>query len=180
MGRRLAAFALGVALGWGILLAYLLHSLMPFNPVRLPRQGTVAARLWLPQGWSFFTRDPRSEDTLAFIRDPGGEWRRTPAGPHASPPNLLGFRRYTRAQGIEAGLLLTAVPREAWSECADSVLACLDRPAASVPALRNLSPRPSLCGDVALVLQKPLPWAWRASARKIDMPSRLARLRVEC
>jgi antimicrobial peptide system SdpA family protein len=149
------------------------------NPVQLPMEKKVRAVRWIPQGWSFFTRNPREEQLSYFIREPSGRWRAASLGPVSHPRNALGLNRKSRAQGVESAFLLAAVPNPAWVSCGDEEPEhCLDR----LPVRRRVrthSRKPTLTGIVGFVKHEPVPWAWFASGKKVTMPSRAVVVRVE-
>lgn len=80
---------------------------------------------------------------------------------------------------MEIGRLLQRLPKAGWQTCKERPEACLVRIPKAL-TVKNTSPNPTLCGEVGLGLQKPVPWAWRASAHRITMPSRVTRLEVQC
>lgn len=169
----LGLFWLGVALSS-------LHAALPTNPVTsLFAEDRLAVRSVLPQGWAFFTRSPREERTLPFLRDEGGVWHEIHTATHAEPRHAFGLNRRSRAQGVEVGLLLGEVSAAQWHDCGGPVAGCLDE-AEVVARLRNPSPAPSVCGDVALVRREPLPWAWSQDDTVENMPALVARLEVSC
>ena len=164
---------------WSVLFAYAVHGGMPFNPVRLPFETQLRSLMWIPEGWAFFTRDPREERLLTMRREATGRWVTAARGPNALASHAFGLSRRPRATGIETGLLIAEIPSPSWSDCKESVERCLERTAA-VKVVRNPSPDPQLCGSLGFALQKPVPWAWSRSSRKITMPSRVARMEVTC
>lgn len=185
--RPISPAALGAALlavfgCWGVVLAYALQPALPYSPIRLPYQEEVRAQLFLPEGWAFFTKSPREERAHLFERGPGG-WRSASLAPIAMPRNVFGLDRAPRAQSVELGLLLTRpdVKAAKWSgPCRqDPMERCLDG-VAPAARFKNPSPRPTLCGQVGIVRQAPVPWAWNLSGRKVVMPSHVLRLEVSC
>ncbi|HVG60573.1 MAG TPA: SdpA family antimicrobial peptide system protein [Hyalangium sp.] len=178
--RRLGLLALGLITGWSIVAAYALHSALPYNPIKLPFEDRVDVKLVLPEGWAFFTRDPRDERMMPFQRGEHGGWVAANKTPNFQPQNSFGIDRAARAQGVELGLLLDGVRGEERLSCEEDPLVCLER--APVAQARNTSPRPSLCGQVGLVFQKAVPWAWARSSKdkKIIMPSKVMRMDIQC
>lgn len=177
----LGAFSLSLMLGWGVLFAYSVHAALPSNPIKLPAEMSVQPNVWMPQGWKFFTRDPREEEISVFVRDAEGRWVSGLRGANASPRNFFGLSRATRAQGIELGLLTTAAGtiKDAWQPCRDRLEACVER-SQLVGEVTNITPDPTLCGEVGLTLQEPVPWNWSRSKRKVTMPSKAMRVNVIC
>ncbi len=89
----------------------------------------------------------------------------------------MGLNRLGRSQGTELAILVQQVPPAGWSDCRQAPAVCLSR----LPGNRTIadtSTHRTVCGDVGLVVQQVLPWAWR-DLRTV-MPSRVARVRVAC
>jgi antimicrobial peptide system SdpA family protein len=177
--RRLGTLVLTLGVGMFLLVSYALHGAATYNPLRLPLEQQVQTQRWLPQGWSFFTRDPTEERLLVYHRDADGRWSSPLLTPHGRPDNAFGMNRASRAQGVEVGQLYERVHKSAFTPCTGGIAACLE---ALAPAkrLENAMPRKTLCGSIALVKQRPLPWAWNAWKHKSRMPARAARLEVQC
>lgn len=140
-------------------------------------------RIIVPEGWGFFTRDPREPRIVPYTLNPQGEWQNANLGPHSQGRWIFGFDRRSRAQGVEIGTLFGDVPEAGWTECGDDAEpldppTCLDL--AEPISVHNPSESPSLCGTVALVAQEPIPWAWRDAIDTIEMPSRVLLLDVAC
>lgn len=177
--RKLGALLAAMIAGSCALFAYAVHGAMPYNPIKLPFETEIGARYWIPQGWKFFTKSPHDENMVLFTQGADGAWKSANLGPLALPSNVFGIARAVRAQGVESALILERVTRKAWAYCETDPTICL----ASLPVagkVTNLSPRPSLCGTVGMVLQSPVPWAWASSTKKVTMPSSVVKLEVLC
>lgn len=177
--RRLGALALALGVFALALGAYAIHGSMPYNPVDLPGESTLQVGAWAPEGWKFFTRNPQEETAHPYIQR-AGAWQRA-ASPSGSPKYAFGLDRAGRAEGIEMGLIARELPRTAYRKCGEDEepAACLAHTRVSL-RVKNLSPNPTLCGHVAIVMQRPVPWAWARSGRKVVMPARAARVDVSC
>lgn len=133
------------------------------------------------QGWGFFTRDAR-EDRVAIAVDRGGGWRFLDHDATTTPGYLFGLSRLSRAQSIDINALYSAVPiSTSWVDCehGQDLESCL---AASSP-LATVSIRPvrqdAICNsDVALVVETPVPYAYRDLTR--ERITRVARIKVNC
>lgn len=172
-GRRVAA-VLTIAC---LFVAYVLHAALPASPFRLPGPDTRIVRAIAPQGWAFFTKSPRSLSAEVFQYQADGSWRDVTAGPQSRPSDLMGLDRTGRSQGTEVAMVVAAAPEQAWRDCDRAPTDCLSEAtiALTVP---NRSNHHSVCGDVGVVLQDVLPWAWRDAPT--TMPSKVLRVRVEC
>jgi antimicrobial peptide system SdpA family protein len=176
-GRNLWRFVLAFAVTWvfwGAAVLFVLDASLPYNPIRLPISGQQV-HAWLPEGWGFFTRDPREPDLYVY-RNSHNRWETASLGPHSQPRHIFGLSRSSRAQGVELGLLLHRTPHTKWAECRGDPVLCLM--AAPTVTVQNPSSSPTLCNELGVILQPPVPWAW--SAHKIRMPSKVIRLEVSC
>jgi antimicrobial peptide system SdpA family protein len=159
---------------------YAIHGSRSVRLFELPFERHIATIIWLPQGWSFFTRDPREPWPRAFSRHPDGSWSNASLGTLSTARNAFGLNRRPRAQGVEISLLLQQVPGKEWSSCSVAPITCLET-ISNASYVVNLSPQPSLCGVIGIALQEPVPWAWsHHTDRTILMPSKVVRLFVSC
>lgn len=177
--RLFALWAIIVAIGWAVIIAYSIHAAMPYNPIKLPLEKRFQFRTVLTQGWKFFTRNPREEDIYLFSRDPNGNWTNSLRGANGEAKNLFGIKRDTRAQGIEIGLIMSHIKQSQWVECETSPTSCLNVEGV-VKYINNSTPSPKICGEYGLVLPEPVPWAWSGSRKSITMPSKTVRFFVLC
>jgi antimicrobial peptide system SdpA family protein len=178
--KRLGAGAIGSSVVLAALLVYGSHEPMAYNAVKLPLEQEAEVNRWFPQGWRFFTRDPREPHALYLERDDAtGRWQSAALGPNFLAENLFGFSRRPRAQGIEYGLLMHDVGHLDWTPCKERPEQCLEE-ARALRTVTNQSPEPTLCGTVGVVMQDQLPWAWAADGADTVMPSRVVKVRVKC
>jgi antimicrobial peptide system SdpA family protein len=167
LGRRIA----GVALVAGLLVGYLVRAVVPVAAMPAP-PGRAVARALVPEGWAFFTRDPRRPSPVAYDTARNGQWR--PAPPRSRGP--AGLDKRDRARAAEIALLTHRLDGADWTKCDGEPATCL----ASAPAtpVANTATVRTLCGDIGIVLQEVLPWAW--NDLPTVLPSRVARLTVTC
>jgi antimicrobial peptide system SdpA family protein len=169
-----------VALAATVLFVYGAHGPIPFNPAQLPGEKAIGMSTWFPQGWRFFTRDPQEPGTELYVRSADGSWIPNEIGPESKASFLFGLDRRPRAQSIELGKLVTSVESDLYQPCDSAPERCLERMTPLAQSLQNRSPHPTLCGDLAIVRRKPVPWAWARSAETLNMPSTVIRIRVTC
>lgn len=176
--QRLALLIFAVSTCWVIIALYALDSALPANTLRLPLQKQLQLARIIPQGWGFFTRNPREPIVLVY-RKSDGEWQPAWLGPQGRARYLFGFNRRPRAQGVELGLLFEDIPRDGWRSCRGSPAECLAE-VQPLGAIENTSPRGSLCGLIGFVRREPVPWAWSRSSRPIVMPAEVLAMEVRC
>ncbi|MFB8102747.1 MULTISPECIES: SdpA family antimicrobial peptide system protein [Streptomyces] len=156
---------------------YVAQTQLPKNALSLPGQAAVkpVAVTVAPQGWAFFTKSARSPEFEPFRKD-GSTWVSASLGRHSEH----GFDRVSRSQGIETALLLHEAGKVTRTPCElSAVQECLEK--ARVPAaVKNRTPHPTLCGRIAVVEQKPTPWAWRDLLPDPRTPQNAVLLDVSC
>jgi antimicrobial peptide system SdpA family protein len=173
------------ALGWvtaslgllaTVLALWAVHAAMPANAIQLPLESSRTVQTLLPQGWAFFTADPAQVYPQAYQHGREGQWINS-GGSLAEPGDIFGLDRSKRAQGTEMALLMQDIPARDWRACTAQPTACLSR-APVAARLINTSTLQNLCGDVGIVQQQQLPWAWHGSGT--IMPSQIVRVEVTC
>ncbi|MEV8017521.1 SdpA family antimicrobial peptide system protein [Streptomyces sp. NPDC086554] len=179
--RERRAFVTAAAALFAVLAASIYFA-MPRNVTTQPWMPPVktAFSAFVPQGWAFFTKDPQSEQFGAYRpRGGGARPENLSLTPQGKAENLFGLSRRQRAQGPEEALLASKVRH--WETCQGSNDDCL-RAAAVRPAtaVTNPSPLPSLCGDVIVTNQRPVPWAYRELLPETSRVTRAAHLRIRC
>jgi antimicrobial peptide system SdpA family protein len=174
--RMLGRVTTGIGAAIAIMAVYVVHASLPVNAVQLPLENTQAIRALVPEGWAFFTASPQTVFPQAYVLSAGGHWVYA-GGSLVTPADLFGLDRSLRAQGTEVALLIQGVPPNAWRSCSTVPIRCL----ANVPVyarVANTSALQNLCGQVGLVRQQMLPWAWRGTGT--IMPSTVLRIEVSC
>lgn len=165
---------------WLLPALYVIQIHLPGNTLTFPGQKAVAPTVnrLAPQGWSFFTKSPRDSELQPYVLH-DGVWEGQLLAPHSAPHNAFGLDRRSRSQGIEMALLLAEADGLRWTKCDRELAACLDQ-AKEPGTVSNPVPEPTLCGRVALVEQKPVPFAWRDLMHATHTPDRLTVLDVTC
>lgn len=149
--------------------AWLDSPLRPSAIRRIQMQGIA------PQFWGYFAA-PREKEFEVFRRRDGA-WERADA-PLGAAVNLFGLRRATVNHGAEFRTLVTQVASR-WSTANLNPEQLPDTGEELLP-VRNLARRPQLCGEVLLLSRPALPWAWARSSGRVALPTRFARLNVQC
>jgi antimicrobial peptide system SdpA family protein len=177
---RFGVFSLLVGLFWSTFVLYVALGALPFNPIRPPLLESLRTQVWMPEGWGFFTRNPREERIFLFS-SVNGSWIKAALPPLGQPKYMMGLDRAPRAQGVEMAMLLSAQSvQKSWKSCQGEPRRCLERQETAPTKVKNHSPNPSLCGLIGFVKRAPIPWAWVNSPKPVVMPSSTARVEVVC
>lgn len=171
------AWITGTAVLCAVVVLYVAQTQLPKNVLSLPGQKSVkpVAVTVTPQGWAFFTKSARSPEFEPFRWD-GSTWTSASLGRHSE----RGFDRVSRSQGIETALLLHEAGKATRTACELSpVQECL-RKTRVATAVTNRTPDPTLCGRIAVMEQKPTPFAWRDLLPDARTPENAVLLDVSC
>lgn len=189
-GRRRMAPTVAVAAGYVVLLvlaatvslAATLPSTIMWERTQLPfarfELNTVAG-----QDFAFFTRSPEDEQIVAYrLSADGGIGENLMVTPQGTAANAFGLSRTQRAQGPELANLVRPIRLDQWADCRgldrDACVAVVQRRPRLL--LHNTSPIPTVCGGVALSVERTTKWAYRRLTDSRYTIERLAAATVDC
>lgn len=151
--------------------------------VHLPRSWQTSfssVQSLVPQGWGFFTRNPREAAVIPYVHN-GTEWVNANRGPNAQLRYLLGLNRESRLTEFD----LTQVMHNAttvltWTPCAEPEIdSCVaSATAAGVVPVVTYGYQLRLCGDVLIIRQEPIPLAYAGLGYRPPMEA--IRFHVTC
>jgi antimicrobial peptide system SdpA family protein len=176
--RGVGVFTLGLISACLLLGLYAVDASRSINALEVPFQPKFLLQQLMPQGWAFFTRDPREERLHVYAETARG-WVSADPGPHASWQYAMGFDRRPRVHGVELALLLAQFRQAAWQECKQNPVTCLATVETAAMVV-NTSPQPAFCGPLGIVRQVPVPWAWARATKPVTMPSQILKVDVQC
>lgn len=150
------------------------------NPVRLKNHFNFKMFSFIPQGWAFFTRSPSEDQIILYGIHKGGDITKYPQK-HSSYKNLFGLDRkaskvIAEIQGLKLKLHDSLFINSKWRF---QTVHGGELPQ-KIEEIQNEIYDPILCGECLLVFQKPVPWAWSKSIKKIEMPAKIIRLKILC
>lgn len=181
-GWTLAAVRAGLAVAWLLAIGVVLTGTIASSPLRPSLPVRLNLLTVAPEGWAFFTRNPREPVVVVHTPAAGGDERWRPLElANFQRENLFGLRRSSRLLTTEVTQLLREVPSEAWTPCRAPVEECLAEQSLAVHAAERSSPLlPALCGPLTVQVRERVPWAWSRSRDRIQMPAKIVRLDVRC
>lgn len=166
---------------WVVITIYALKFTLPYNAVALPfntRVNSTVFRAILPEGFAFFTRNPR-EQQVTILKLTGNEFQ-IEKNVNGSIENLLGLKKTARSRDIEMATLISQISESEWLSCKSQLNECATHPETPILFLENKYANPLLCGEYLIVLRNPVPWAWAKSMNSNAMPTLFVRIKVGC
>lgn len=164
-----------IVLFWSAAIFYTILCCMPNNPINLPLKGKLNLGYLTPQGWAFFTKNPREEMLYVYVRK-NNTWKL------ATLPNTsfyFGAGRDMRTEGAELDHLLKKVYSKRWIDYTKHFDPDGVEELKSVNVINDYL-TPTICGDILVRAEAPIPWAWSNNEKTVNMPFRLVRLNIVC
>jgi antimicrobial peptide system SdpA family protein len=165
-----------ILLAFWLILALFIAITFLDTPLRQSSKTTQLLLSVLPEGWGFFTRNPREARVLIWKYD-GNQWKCYDQS-NFTMVNLGGIKRTPRIIGMELAMLVNNIDKSQWIECTKEINELLTDTALVPVRVKNRFYHKSLTGRVIIQLIDPIPWAWSQS-QNIIMPSKIAFLNVE-
>ncbi len=156
---------------WIVVIVFIFRISVPV-PGNLSFKQKANAFSIIPQGWGFFTRDPKEPQYLIFDKD-GTKLSKS----NSEPSNLFGISRKNRLMNIELSLIMSKIKESSWSDYKEGKFDFNSTIISDTISI-NFNPS-SLKGHFFIAQQERLPWAWAKSNNKIVMPYKYARIYVE-
>jgi len=174
MLRKVALYLIPFLIVSGVLF-FSLISAIDMTPVSIPYKNSRLIFTVVPQGWGFFTRDPRELQTLVYAKSDQEFVLVNKSG--AEPEYLFGLSRRSRRINVELGQIFGLIPDSLWVDCPSKNLSTCE----SLEAHHYKNPylNPICKGEYLLVSQEPVPWAWSQSYYKINMPFKVCKIYVD-
>lgn len=169
MNRLIYPFILIVF--WLIVLSYIFKSSLPVVS-DLTYENKATLFNFVPQGWGFFTRDPREDELILFEIKNNSIERFTKTNSAIS--SFFGVSRKNRLINVESGILLPEIEDSLWKSMKGREL-ILDKTLKTDTIINRFHPC-NIKGDFFFVKQERIPWAW--AGNKIIMPYKYVKVHI--
>lgn len=160
----LKSFYIIVSIFWIYIIYVSLAMAMPFNPSTISDDFKFRMNLKsiFPQGWGFFTRDPREADLILYEYQ-NKTWKKSTSFPYSAPKNLFGITRGARAMSTEIPLLLNQLEVPFWDTCYVDPKICMESYLLTKTKVTSVTldfSQPIIKDTICIVMVDPIPWAW--------------------
>lgn len=150
---------------------------MPYNSMGtlLYGKSTLLFRSLLPEGFAFFTRNPREFQIALYTKD------KEEVNLHNGSPRFwFGLKRYPRTFNVELGQIFPIIADQEWYNCESGNLECLNDDLLPVYTIKSNFSTPIVVGDYYVKISDPVPWAWARSFKQKNrsMPSKVMRVSI--
>lgn len=144
-----------VFLFWSVILLFVFFHNISFNPIKHElRNNDQSFNFFVPQGWGFFTKNPREEVVLVYHQNKEKEWE-LQSIPNSSPKNMFGLSKRQRRMGMDLSFLLHQMKATKWFTTNTGIsLKNLESPTDTITGDFEV-----LEGDILITKSEPVPWA---------------------
>ena len=161
---------------WFVVLCFvIINSVVETTTFSIKTKTKQIVNHFIPQGWGFFTKNPKEEDRIFIYKNIGGEYILT-FNPNSSLKNVLGFKRKERAKQRDVMFIMNELTDDDFVLCRS-----LDKTWCEQNKVRKLKSKFTFYdkGEYFLVLQKPTPWAWAKHSETLLKPTRSTKIIIE-
>lgn len=167
-------FLIALILGWLVGCVIVICTSVGYTPFRLKASNKNSAFQMIPQGWGFFTRNPREEKLIVYKKIDNSLKKVTQ--PNFSKQNLFGLSRKGRMRQMQIGNLILPYYRYMQPCEHKDLMKCNPD---SVFVVKNPFEYPILQGEYLIQKQATLPWAWSKSRKDQFNPYEILMIHVE-
>ena len=160
-------FSVILTIFWTIIMAYITLAAVPLNPISMNFENKMNILSVVPEGWGFFTRNPREPALYMYYRKSPNSGYTLLNSPLSSPENGFGISRRMRKINIELFAILSTVKDSSWQRGNENAI---DLSCDSTLSVKGIFDNSTLRGTFLLIKQERLPWAWARQRQQIIMP----------
>jgi antimicrobial peptide system SdpA family protein len=175
---KIGLVAVCLVLFWGYLIFQLAIHILPHGALTGSRAKSANIGAVVPQGWAFFTRNPREHNFFIYQKKDGAFEQVILSNCNVN--NLFGASRKSRIQSVELGDILAKVENANWLECPEGIDQSAGIDTIQEVLVINQVESPTICGEFYIAQKEPIPWAWGAYYRELEMPSKVVKIRTLC
>lgn len=146
------------------------------NPVRLSYTSVQELYSVFPQGWAFFTRNPK-EEVLQLYQLDQGKLLLVNNSTSLSFKDFFGFKRRTRKVSAELAEIIKKVPVKSWKEYRGREVSEVLKSLMLSDTVPNVFEEKLLTGEYIVYRSKRVPWAWSKSS--VKLPYRAVKIYVK-
>lgn len=148
-----------------------------YNVIPISKPFNKVAFAISPQGWGFFTRNPR-ESVIDLYAMRENKYHKVIKA-NASLQYFWGFNRGMRFSSAQMGYFVSQIPKDKWTADDSYNLDSLIQTLTPHEVINDFS-QPVHCGKYILTQTERVPWAWSKHRENIKMPRSIVVIDVKC
>ena len=167
-------FLIALILGWLVGCVIIICTSVGYTPFRLKASNKINAFQMIPQGWGFFTRNPREEKLIVYKKENNSLRKITQ--PNFSRENLFGLSRKGRMRQLQVGNLILPYYKQMRPCGSIDPLECTSD---TVLMVKSPFEHSMLKGEYLILKQATLPWSWSKNRKDQYNPYEILQIHVE-
>lgn len=148
------------------------------NPVRLKYSNAQRIYDFIPQGWAFFTRNPKENVVKLYKLSDRHNLEYINSTTSLSYKDLFGIKRHKRRISAELSEIISNMKKgEKWKEYRNVKVEDVSKEISTSDTITNNFVNPLLeRGEYVIYSSKRLPWAWENS--KVNLPFKIKKIYI--
>jgi len=160
-----------------ILLLVVTISNLPYSAFSINNKLKLYCHSVLPQGWEFFTLNPRSEYLVVYKIE--NEKLVIEDFRNSALNSFFGISKINRIRNIELEYLISSIDTNQYQYCDNKDSLFTLQNTLPIHYITNNTNIKKLFGEFIIRKTIPIPWAWHNSDKNIFMPSKLIRVKID-
>lgn len=158
-----------------IVASYLIFiNYQPINAINIHGSYKRLFTSILPEGWGFFTRNPR-EDIISIYEVTDGKYK-IALLPNGDASNLFGLSRKSRRMNMELSIIMNIIPKKIWKFGNGNFLDSI--PEEIYQCSQKKDHIYFFKGKYLLVQYAVTPWAWSKHPERTKMKYKIAQIEI--
>lgn len=159
---------------WILFLSYVFKASIPIPSNETFKRKALIFNI-IPQGWGFFTRDPRENEIWTYQILDNSILKVTETNGNLN--SFYGASRRNRLINIELGFLVSQIHASSWIKMKGGKL-IFDKKIHTDTIINSFNPL-TIKGSFFIVEQERVPWAWSKNSDTIIMPYKYTKIYVK-
>lgn len=147
-----------------------------YNLLTLNKKWCFELQFLFPQGWAFFTKDPRDEQTTLYKIE---NQKNIEINMKNGATNaFFGISRKNRIMLIELAQIVNQLDTNSWKVIKSKEEFLTYSDTAKAVEIINFVNHSIFKGEYLITKQKPLPWSWRENRDSLFMPAKVTKVKL--
>ncbi len=169
---------LTITILYSTLIILVVFSNVPYSELSIQGQLKKYIQTVLPQGWEFFTLNPRSEYTVIYKYNSNGEII-IQDFKNSSTNSYLGISKINRIRNIELEVLISRTDSSKYITCFSFEELKNISDTTTCYTIKNTTNIHAMKGTFLIRKTTPIPWAWYCNNPNLFIASKIIKIKID-
>lgn len=165
---------------WGGFFLYSIITALGTTPISLNKNAQTIIASALPQGWGFFSKNPRDTQFMVYANTLDDKQTKEILWPNMKVENVFGISREGRSQGVEFGSLTSNLEEKDWNDCVKGDLKSCTQSDLKEKKIKNNTPTPLICGKYYITQETAIPWNYAKYTNTQSKITKISKVDIIC